>query len=32
MSPKKRKTGGGQKCPLSREELEGTKMSPEKEV
>ncbi|MFR4917127.1 MAG: hypothetical protein ACLUB7_13790 [Coprococcus phoceensis] len=28
MSPKKRKTGGGQKCPLSREEQRGTKMSP----
>ena len=30
MSPKKRRTGGGQKCPLRREELEGTKMSPKK--
>ena len=27
MSPKKRRTGGGQKCPLSREKPEGTKMS-----
>ena len=30
MSPKKRRTGGGQKCPLSREEQRGTKMSPKK--
>ena len=28
MSPKKRRTGGGQKCPLSREEQRGTKLSP----
>ena len=30
MSPKKRRTGGGQKCPLSREEQRGTKLSPKK--
>jgi len=28
MSPKKRRTGGGQKCPLSREETEGDKIVP----
>ena len=28
MSPKQKETGGGQKCPLRREELEGTKLSP----
>ena len=28
MSPKKRRTEGGQKCPLSREEQRGTKLSP----
>ena len=32
MSPKKRRTGGGQKCPLSREEQRGTKMSPKKRI
>ena len=30
MSPKKRRTEGGQKCPLSREEQRGTKLSPKK--
>ena len=30
MSPKKRRTEGGQKCPLRREEQRGTKMSPKK--
>jgi len=28
MSPKKRRTGGGQNCPLSREETEGDKNVP----
>jgi len=28
MSPKKRRTGGGQKCPLRREELRGDKVVP----
>ena len=30
MSPKKRRTEGGQKCPLRREEQRGTKLSPKK--
>ncbi len=30
MSPKQRRAGGGQNCPLDREEQRGTKMSPKK--
>ena len=30
MSPKQRRTGGGQKCPLRREELKGDKIVPGK--
>ena len=28
MSPKQKETGGGQKCPLRREELEGGQKCP----